>query len=535
LTFALLTGMAGGLALFLLGIEMISKGLQRAGARQIKQFLGSVTRHPISGMLAGLIVTLFLQSSTVTTVLLVGFVSTGLMSMGQALNVVLGAAIGSTLTPQLVAFNISDYALWLVVMGLFPYLLAQRLRWHYVGQALIGMGFILYGASVMAGATAPLKNLPQVTSHFIPLIQHPGLMTVVSALFTAIVQASAATVVLAMNLASQGLIPLTAALAMVLGANLGTTATALISSLGFSREAKRVALAHFFFKLGGVLIFLPFLTPYAHWIQFTSSDISRQVANAHTLFNVINMAIFLPLTPWVGKLMVKILPDRPEEEGVTKYLDPEALEVPSLALENARKETLRMASIIQEKMFPRLFQPLAQRETHFIEKMEQVDTTLDHIYQALVRYLSQLQRGAMEEEELLYLFKLLYIASDLEHIGDALVTVAYQYKKLEHRGKEFTPEEEEDLKSVFSRVEKNYLRAIKAFATENKRLAAEVIRDHPEILKLEKRLRFSHCQRIRQGDQAVLEVSAIHMEILNQILAVEHHVVGIAQAVLGII
>ncbi|WP_338835398.1 Na/Pi cotransporter family protein [Neomoorella thermoacetica] len=246
--FTVATGLLGGLALFLYGMNLISTGLQKAAARQVQQLLGTVTRNRFYGMLAGLVVTIFLQTSAVTTVLLVGFVSAGLMSLGQALGVILGAAIGSTLTAQLIAFRLSDYSLWAVVAGLIPYLAARRLRWRYLGQAILGFGLIFYGAALMGTAIAPFSTIPGFTAVLQRLAAHPWMMMLAATLFTAIVQGSAAPVVVAMTLAAQGGLALEPALALVLGANLGTTATAFISSIALSREAKRVALAHFFFK-----------------------------------------------------------------------------------------------------------------------------------------------------------------------------------------------------------------------------------------------------------------------------------------------
>lgn len=533
--FNAVTGLAGGLALFLYGMHLISSGLQKAAARQAQQVLGAVTKNRFYGVLAGLVVTIFLQTSAVTTVLLVGFVSAGLMSLGQALGVILGAAIGSTLTAQLIAFRLSDYALWAVVIGLIPYLFATRLRWRHLGQAIIGFGLIFYGAALMGTAVAPVNALPGFMAALNRLATNPWIMVVAATLFTAIVQASAATVVLAMTLAAQGALALEPALAIVLGANLGTTATALISSIALSREAKRVALAHFFFKLGGVLLFMPFLGLYTNLALLTSADVARQVANAHTLFNVINMLVFISFTPLVGRLMVRILPDAPEEEKVAKYLDKSVLDVPELALAQVTQELLRIAGIIREEMFPRVMQPLAQREVDLLEKLRRLDGILDYIYHAVANYLSQLNRGNLSEEQALAQTRLLYIANDLEHIGDVAVEMARQWSKIEKSGVEFSPEGQAEMEEMFARVKENFALAIQAFASNDEALAARVIRNHPEILRMEKNLRYSHFQRLNQENRLTLETTAVHTDLINQLLRLNSHSVSIAQAVMGII
>ncbi|WP_406676618.1 Na/Pi cotransporter family protein [Moorella sp. ACPs] len=535
LIFPIATGLAGGLALFLFGMHLISTGLQKAAARQVQQLLGAVTKNRFFGMLAGLVVTIFLQTSAVTTVLLVGFVSAELMSLGQALGVILGAAIGSTLTAQLIALRLSDYALWAVVAGIIPYFFARRLRWRYLGQAILGFGLIFYGAALMGTAVAPLNTLPGFKTALSPLAAHPWLMMLAAALFTGVVQASAATVVLAMTLAAQGTLPLEAALAMVLGANLGTTATALISSIALSREAKRVALAHFFFKLAGTLLFLPFLGLYSYLSRLTSPDIARQVANGHTLFNVINMFLFLPFTPQVGRLMERLLPNVPAEEKVAKYLDTKVLDIPELALARATQELLRMAGIIREEMFPRVMQPLAEREVELLEKLRSLDNILDYLYRAVARYLAQLNQGNLTDDQLVAQTKLLYIANDLEHIGDVVVEMAHQWRKIEASGVEFSPAGQAELQEMFNKVKENFATAIQAFAADDEALAARVIRDHPEILRLEKNLRYSHFQRLQQENRLSLETTSIHMDLINQLLRLNMHSVSIAQAVMGII
>ena len=533
--FTVATGLLGGLALFLYGMNLISTGLQKAAARQVQQLLGTVTRNRFYGMLAGLVVTIFLQTSAVTTVLLVGFVSAGLMSLGQALGVILGAAIGSTLTAQLIAFRLSDYSLWAVVAGLIPYLAARRLRWRYLGQAILGFGLIFYGAALMGTAIAPFSTIPGFTAVLQRLAAHPWMMMLAATLFTAIVQGSAAPVVVAMTLAAQGGLALEPALALVLGANLGTTATAFISSIALSREAKRVALAHFFFKLAGVLLFLPFLGLYAGLSRLTSTDVARQVANGHTLFNIINMLVFIPFTPMVGRLMERLLPDAPEEEKVAKYLDTSLLNVPELALAGVTRELLRMAGIIREEMFPRVMQPLAEREVDLLEKLRRLDGILDYLYKAIARYLANMNRDNLSEEQMVAQTRLLYIANDLEHIGDVTVEMARQWRKIETSGIEFSPEGQAELQEMFTRVKENFTFAIQAFASDDQALAARVIRGHPEILRLEKNLRYSHFQRLQRENRLSLETTSVHMELINHLLRLNIHNVSIAQAVMGII
>ncbi|MDN5348024.1 MAG: phosphate:Na+ symporter [Clostridia bacterium] len=533
--FSLVTGLLGGLALFIFGTNLISDGLQHAAAREVQQILRAFTRNRILGMLVGLVITFFLQSSAVTTVLLVGFVSAGLMSLSQALGVILGAAIGSTFTVQLIVFRISNYALWGVIIGLIPYLFARRRRWRYFGQAILGLGLIFYGVMVMTAAVEPLKNYPAFVTDLNRLASNPWLVVLLATVFTAIVQSSAGPVALAISLAGQGIITLEPALAVVLGANIGTTATGLISSLGSSREAKRVAVAHFFFKVVGALLFLPLLPYFMLLVRLTSPDIGRQIANGHTLFNAINMLIFLPFTPWVGRLLEKIVPDAPLTAKVAEYLDEAVLDVPELALSRVRQELLRMAAIIKDEMFPRVMLPLPEREVGLAEKIREMDSILDRLYQAIARYLARVTQANLSEEQSVEEAKLLYIANDLEHLGDVVVEMARQWRKLEETGLEFSERGQAELQEMYSRVQKNFILVMDAFATNDVKLAGQVIKGHPEILRLEKELRYSHFQRLQEENRWSLETSAVHMDLINSLLRINIHNVSIAQAILGII
>ncbi len=533
--FNVATGLAGGLALFLYGMHLIKSGLQKAAAGQVQYVLGRVTKNRFFGMLAGLVISLFLQSSGVTTVLLVGFVSARLMSLSQALGVILGATIGSTFTPQLIAFRIGDYAFWPMFIGLIPFLFSRRLRWRHLGEALIGFGLIFYGAGILGGAAVPLLSLPAFVGFSNYLSSHNLLMTVVMALFTALIQGSAASVVFIMALAEQGALPLTAALAAVLGANIGTTTVAFISSLSLSREAKRVALAHFLFRLGGVLIIFPFLGLYTSLAQATSGNIARQVANGHTLFNLITMMIFIWFTPWIGRLTEKILPDVPGEEKMAKYLDSSLLNIPELALAAASREIIRMTDIIRGEMFPRVMRPLSQREVELPEKLSGLDSILDYLYKAVAKYLSQLNQGNLTEEQQMRQTMLLYVANDLEHTGDVTVEMGHQWRKIEDSGIEFSAEGHAELQAMFAKVQDNFASAVESFVDDDENLAARVIRGHPEILRMEKNLRYSHFQRLQWEDSLSMETTSAHTDLINQLLRLNYHSVSIAQAVMGII
>ncbi len=282
---------------------------------RMRHILASITSNPFKGMLVGAFITAVMQSSSATTVMLVGFASSGLMDLTQTVGVILGADIGTTVTVQLIAFQFFDYALLLVVAGYLLIFATKRKIFKYIGQATLGFGFIFFAMKVMSDAMVPLRQSEVVKVVLISLGDHPIVGILVAAILSAMVASSAATIGLAITLALQGLLPLHAAIPVIFGANIGTCATALASSIGAETEAKRVAIAHIFFKVVGVLVFLPVIHPFVRLVEFTANDVPRQIVNAHTLFNVGITALFLPFSYLLARVVSNLVPEGKEGEG----------------------------------------------------------------------------------------------------------------------------------------------------------------------------------------------------------------------------
>jgi len=526
--------LAGGLGIFILGMQVTSDGLQNYAAYKMKKTLAALTENRVMGVIFGLLATVALQSSSATTVLLVGLVSASLMSFGQALGVLLGSAVGTTLTVQLIAFRVIDYALFLIAAGVGMRLLSKKSRVKNLGQAILGFGFIFYGMMLMTKAMEPLRDYPGFVDGLFFLSQYPILAILVTTLFTAIVQGSAASIALGIALAEQGLISLEMGVMMVYGANIGTTATAILASIASSREAKRVAFAHLGFKLGGVLLFLPFSAGFVALIQLTSGTPSHQIANAHTIFNIVIMLIFLPFIHHLAGIMYRLIPDAVDEEREAKYLDEQVLDVPELALRGAKNEILRMAKLIQGEMLPLSIRYLEEQGEDVLKKLKNKEKNLDFLFRATTRYLSQAAQRSLTEEQTETAFALIYVSNDLEHQGDVIINMTNVSIKMQQEGIELASEGWQEILSMYSKVGDNLDLAIKAFASEDQELAKKVIRSQPEIQKIEKSLRYYHCRRIQGPEVPVLD-SGLHLDIVNDLLRFNSHSVSIAQAVLGII
>ncbi len=529
-----LMGLMGGLGIFVYGMQLTSDGLQKASAHRMKDVLASLTSNRLLAVLVGIVITVLLQSSSAATVLLVGLVNASMMTLGQALGVILGSAVGTTLTVQLIAFKVTDYALWMVAIGVPIMLFARRPSHKHLGQAILGFGFIFYGMALMSGAMQPLRSYPGFIDMLVYVTANPMLTVLVTMVFTAIVQSSAASIALGMSLASQGVISFDAAIPMVLGANIGTTATALLSSLASSRAAKRVALAHLIFKVIGVIIFLPFLDFFTNLVAMTSTDIHRQIANGHSIFNIVILLVFLPVTSYFGTLMEYILPDAGKKERAAHYLDEAVLDVPELAIDQAKSEILRMARIAREEVLPYLLDVVKTGDDRLQNQLREAELTLDFLYRSITRYLSRLAQGNLSEGQSEQQIKMLYVCNDLEHLGDVMMGMLQIGQKLRREGLDLSEEGWRELEMMHRAITKNFNAAVAAFEKDDHEKARSVIHLNPEIARMEKNLRYSHFHRLQENEKS-LETSAVHLDLTNNLLRINNHAISIAQATMGII
>jgi phosphate:Na+ symporter len=393
-TLLLWSGLLGGLALFLVGMRMTSTGLEQMAGNRLRAILGRVTENRLLGMATGIVVTALVQSSSATTVMVVSFTNAGLMSLGQTLAIILGADVGTTLTVQLLAFSLKDYALLIVFAGFVLAALPRR-RYASSGQFVLGVGLIFYGMALMSKAMAPLQELPLFRQVLVGSADQPVLVMLTAMIFTALIHNSAATIGIALTLAfNNPSFGLQTAIPVILGANVGTCITAIMAAIGTRREAQRTAVAHVFFKLAAATLFLPFMGPFARLVATTSHDVPRQIANAHTLFNVTAALVFLPTLNWAEGFLRRLMPEKAGEAEKTwspKYIDERILEVPVLALAQVQREIMRMGDTVLG-MLRIGYEVFQERSEEKVKLVRSLDDKVDTLDEALRRYLTRLGR-----------------------------------------------------------------------------------------------------------------------------------------------
>jgi phosphate:Na+ symporter len=520
----------GGTCLLLYGLQLAGQGLQGVAGTRLRAVINAVSRHRFLGIGAGAIVTTLLQSSSATTTMLVGFASTGLITLEQTIALILGADIGTTLTVQLLAFRIFNGSLFLIGVGFLLSFLGKQKGTRSLGQAILGFGMIFLALKILSEGTEPLKTSALAQQLMSNLGQEPVWGLVFAAILTAMTTSSTATIGLALAFEHEGLLPLSGAIPIILGANIGTCAPALISSLGAKAEAKRVAWAHTLFKVLGVLLIYPFLKPFADLVILTAQDPLRQIANAHTLFNLGIAILFLPLASPLARFVSKLIPDKPMGEDPTrpKYLDPRVLDSPSLALAQATREALRMADIVQE-MLDETIRVFKEDKESLLETIEQSENWVDQLNRQIKLYLTKLSEQGLTEEQSQREHALLTLINDLENIGDIIdKNLLDLARKKIYKSLRFSDRGLEEIIELHQLVFKNFQRVISAFTAQDVPLAQQVIKEKAVIHQLEREFKQAHIHRLHQGLPETIETSAIHLDVLTNLKRINSHVTSIA-------
>jgi phosphate:Na+ symporter len=417
----LIVGFAGGLALFLYGMDELTESLRIVVGDRARRILGRLTASRLAGLATGAGVTAVVQSSSVTTVLLVGFVSAGLMSFAQTIPVILGSNVGTTITAQIIAFNVTAWALGFVAIGFATGVLSKRPSRRAIGLATVGLGLIFLGMDLMGDAMEPLRTydpfidaMEQLDNVFVAIL--------VGAAFTALVQSSSATTGVVIVLAGQGLITLEAGVALVLGANIGTTVTAMLAAIGKERTAQRVAVAHLLFNVIGVLLWLPLIDALVSWTSSIGGGLQREIANAHTAFNVINALVFLPFVSRFARVVERLAVDKPAEPAVApRYLEDALIGTPPLALARARMEMLRMATRVQGMLIS-IIPAILDRDVDELDRIEAMDDEIDELHGVIIEYLGKVSEEKLTSASRDELVDQLEATNALEAMGDIIET-----------------------------------------------------------------------------------------------------------------
>ena len=509
-------GLIGGLALFLFGMNSMSDALQKAAGEKMKKILGFLTRNPIMGALAGALVTAVLQSSSATTVMVIGFVSAGLMSLPQAISVIFGANIGTTMTAQLMAFKISNYIYPIIFIGFMLNFVGKKEKVKNIGMVIFSFGLLFEGIEIMGEVMKPLAGSPVFVDLMGKVSSVPVLGVVLGAVMTLVVQSSSATIAVLQNFASQAgpdgvssVIGLTGAIPILLGDNIGTTITALLASLGQSKNAKRTAIAHSIFNISGSCVFIFLIPWFAKFVQFISPKgnevdvISRQIANAHTTFNIVCTLVWLPLIPLMVKIVTTIIrgDDKVQKTAFEpKYLDMKVVEQPAAAMVLVSKELNRLSELA-ESLLTGLKVSLTADKTsetylHFKENLEIVQ----HLQESVSDYITRLfSSGNLTEQQSEYTAGLLFINNCIQRIAERCVDVDKICMEISDSGKVLTKEASAEMENCIDVTSQLLDKAMEAVRHGDSSAAESVFKNKKKMQKAEKKFNKAHLNRVKNN------------------------------------
>ncbi len=530
----------GAVAIFMFGIRMSRLGVQLLAGDRLRTIVARVTQNRFAALLVGTVVTLILQSSTATTVMLVSFASTGAITLAQAMGVILGADIGTTAVVLLLSLrHVAEYALVLLVSGVALDIFSQRKRTRYISMVFLGFGFVFFGMKLMVAATAPLKSSQLMGDIFEVFAASPIYAFLAATIFTALVQNSATTIGLCMSLAFSGLITLPESVPVVLGANVGTCASSLLNSFGSGPAAKRVAISHLFFKLTGATVAFLLFRDFSALIQWLSraggleGHLGAEIAMTHVIFNLALSFLFLPFLTLGARLITQLVPEPYQPEGQafgSKYLDPHSLEVPSLAFASAKLELLRMAEIAHT-MFRQIVPVFERNDRELLEYVQAEDDKVDLLDRDVKLFLAKLSQESLNPEQARTQLNLVAITTDLEEVCDIINKNILQLadKKIK-RGREFSDEGWAEIKDIHTKVSENFQLMISALTTGDETLARKTERHERHLADMEDQYRMAHLQRLHKGMKDTIESSYIHLELLANFRRINSKLTAIVKA-----
>jgi phosphate:Na+ symporter len=532
----LVIGLLGGLGLFLFGMHTMSEGLKQSAGDRMRSILESVTRNRVVGAGIGTLITMIIQSSSATSVMLVSFVNARLLPFRQTIPVLLGAALGTTITAQIIAFKITEYSLLMVATGFFLQTFSKKEQVRAVGFSLFGFGVLFLGMKIMSDAMAPLREWSPFIQMLLRL-ENPLLGILAGTLFTALIQSSSAFIGIMIVLASQGLLSLDAAIPMLLGSNLGTTVTALLSSLKSGHEAKKVAIAFLLIKFLSVVIFAGWTFRLGNLVErFTpEASLPRLIANAHTIINVVVLLVILPVTPLVARLVDRITlrPEMPEKAAFqTIYLDEGMITTPSIALKLAKQEIIRMGMIVCS-MFTGILKPFIEKDLSRLDKIFAQEEKINFLRDAIKEYLLKINRETVKASRVNESFQMLYTLNEFEKIADIISgNLAIRAEKWLARGISFSESGKKELSVYHAKIGKQLHRALEVFEETNLQKAALLKQKHKEYRLLSMELEKQHFARILEGIQESVESSTTHLEILTLFATIDSHATNTARIAL---
>ncbi len=537
MSFGTILTMAGGLGLFLFGMELMSDSIEKVAGARLRRILEIFTTNRFMGMIVGIIFTGIIQSSSACTVMVVSFVNSGLMNLYQAAGVILGANIGTTITSQLVSFNLSKIAPMILLVGVVVMMFTKKEKVRKVAEIIVGFGILFVGLSTMSEAMANMKNEPRVVNLLMSL-KNPFLATLMGFALTAVIQSSSVTVSIVLLLANQDLLPLPITLYIILGCNIGACATAMLASMTGKKDAKRAALIHLLFNIiGTVIIYIALFVAgdqIVELIKSISADNGRFVANAHTLIKITQVILLFPFTGWLVKMTYLIVPGEDAKIGYResyqlKYIGDKVVFNPATAVVEVIKELERMASLAEENL-NRAMNALITLDEEDIEEVYEVEKNINFLNHAITDYLVKINQTTLPIEDLNSLGALFHVVNDIERIGDHAENVADAARQRKEEGISISKEAQKELGDMLEMVNKIIRYAVEMFARSDESHMQEVISLEDQVDEKERELQKKHVERLTKGECSP-EAGMIFSDIVSGLERVADHATNIAFAI----
>ncbi|MCP4650656.1 MAG: Na/Pi cotransporter family protein [PVC group bacterium] len=528
----LVFGLMGGLGLFIYGIHLMGEGLQNAAGDRLRRCLKVLTKNTLVGTTVGAFITALIQSSSATTVMVIGFVNAGLMALRQAICIILGAHIGTTITAQIIAFKLTEYALPAIAIGACLYLFVNKRFWRYFGLFVLGIGVLFLGLNIMTSGIKPLAGDPMIKEIFVNFSKNPVLGVLTGAMLTALFQSSSVTTGMVIGFACIGLFDLKGAIPLVFGCNIGTCITALLASIGATISAKRAAFAHILIQIIGTIVFLPTLPFYYKLIAYTSNDLARQIANAHTIFNILTTLLFLPFVGIFTQFVIKMFPGKDVIiDTRPKFLEKHLLNTSHAALDASIKEIVRMLELAQSMVVDAM-KGFVKQDQRALELIPKKEVAVDNLQEAITGYLMELMQREISPEIASKIPSLLHTVNDIERVGDHSENLMELAERKITSSFPFSEAAMKELQEMFSLVDR-MSEGVRTALDSNSINDAKVVLDlEKQVDKLTQQLRENHINRLSSGNCKVLS-GIIFLDTISNFEKIADHLTNVAQAVIG--
>jgi phosphate:Na+ symporter len=522
-------GLVGGLALFLYGMSLLSRGLQKAAGDRLRLWIEKLTRSRLRGVGVGALVTAVIQSSSITTVTLVGLINAGLLSLGQAVPIIMGANIGTTLTAQLIAFKVGALALPIIAVGFALTVLGRKASHRYFGQVILGFGLLFLGMNTMSGAVKPLRTDPSMMALLSGLGSPPIFGISVGAIFTAIIQSSSATSGLVIAMASENLLDLPAAIAIIIGANIGTCATVLLASIGSTLTSKRAALSHILFNLIGAAIFFAVFSPFVSLVSLTSNELPRQIANAHLIFNVSATLLMLPFVAALVFAVKALLPGKEIKiDGGVRFLDRRLLSTPGIALSQAEKEAERLGRMSLAALDDAI-RAFKESDLGLAKVVQKREDAVDELDDAIEAFLVKLTRRELSKAQAKRVSALVHSISDIERVSDHANNIAELAERKAKEKLSFSKPALRELDVMFRKSRESFAKSVNVLVSGNKKLARQVMALEGEIDGLQAEFEHNNFERT-SSKKCNAKASVVFAELIRNLERVSDHAHNISMA-----